>query len=249
MVISKSEPHKKGIPPLAGGSSVAGCVESGPATIKRRRSNVRSERTIEKILAATEEIILTSGAERISILNVCHAADIARGTFYRYFASQNELLDAFSQHTRESFHQDLFEAIGSIPDPDARFEAFIEHLNVYLASGKALRLLLVAPEYALTFFRRIFQDSVARFQSVLGIIFDAWEERLQVELDRDLLCEMLIRYLLSEMLVMTDTDRKALARRIGRFALALAGAAAVPQRSRPSLLPNGTTPTPDEVTP
>ena len=37
---------------------------------QRRRSNRRSQQTIDKILACTEEIILESGADRISILDL-----------------------------------------------------------------------------------------------------------------------------------------------------------------------------------
>lgn len=187
----------------------------------RRRSNRRSEQTIETILACTEKIVLESGADRISILDVCREADISRGTFYRYFASQDELLDAFSRHKRERFHKSLLEAVAAHSDPDARFEAVIQYLDHYLEHGKARRLLVVAPEYALGFFRRIFHDSIVRFQDVLGIVFDAWEVRLGIQIDRELVAEMLIRYVLSEQLVPSDGDRRSLTRRIGRMVEAL----------------------------
>jgi AcrR family transcriptional regulator len=188
---------------------------------RRRRSNRRSEQTIEKILSCTETIILETGAERISILDVCRAADISRGTFYRYFASQDELLDAFSRHNRERFHRALKEVVARHDDPDERFAAIIDYLDRYLQQGNARRLLIVAPEYALGFFRRIFHDAVVRFQDAMGIVFDAWESRLGIPLDRELIAEMLIRYVLSETLVPGDGDRKALPRRIGRIVDAL----------------------------
>lgn len=188
-----------------------------PEGVRRVRSNRRSEQTIANILAATENIVLESGAERISILDVCRAADVSRGTFYRYFASQDELLDAFSRHKRARFHVALAEAVESYQDPDERFAALIRYLDYYLEHGRARRLLVVAPEYALGFFRRIFHDSVVRFQDVLAVVFDAWEARMGIKLDRELVCELLIRYVLSEQLVPGDTDRKALPRRIGRM--------------------------------
>jgi AcrR family transcriptional regulator len=198
--------------------------------VRRRRSIRRSEQTIATILACTEEIVLESGAERISILDVCRAAGVSRGTFYRYFASQDELLDAFSRHKRERFHQALLEVVAPFNDPDERFDAVIRHLDQYLEAGKARRLLMVAPEYALGFFRRIFHDSVVRFQDVLGIVFDAWEARLGIQIDRELIAEMLIRYVLSEQLVPSDGDRKSLPRRIGRMVEALVVGA--PARAR-----------------
>jgi len=195
------------------------------APVRRRRSNRRSEQTIDNILAATEQIVLESGAERISILDVCNAAGISRGTFYRYFASQQELLDAFSRHKRERFHRSLLDATSKYDDPDERFAALVSYLEQYLEHGKSRRLLIVAPEYALGFFKRIFHDSVVRFQDVLGIVFDAWDERLGIKLDRELVCELLIRYVLSEQLVPGDSERKGLPRRIGRMVEALTGGA------------------------
>ncbi len=199
------EVTEKPVPPPASGG------------VRRVRSNRRSEQTIANILSATENIVLESGAERISILDVCRAADVSRGTFYRYFASQDELLDAFSRHKRERFHVALAEAVEPYQDPDERFAALVRYLDHYLEHGRARRLLVVAPEYAISFFRRIFHDSVVRFQDVLAVVFDAWDKRLGVKLDRELVCEMLIRYVLSEQLVPGDTDRKALPRRIGRM--------------------------------
>jgi AcrR family transcriptional regulator len=189
--------------------------------VRRRRSNRRSEQTIANILACTEHVVLESGAERISILDVCRAAEISRGTFYRYFASQEELLDAFSRHKRERFHRTLLEVVAPLADPDERFAAVVRYLDNYLEQGQARRLLLVAPEYALGFLRRIFHDSLVRFEDVLSIVFDAWEDRLGIQVDRELIAEMLIRYVLSEQLVPSDGDRKSVPRRIGRMVEAL----------------------------
>lgn len=205
-------------------------AETGPVGVRRGRSNRRSEQTIANILMVTENIVLKSGAERISILDVCREAGISRGTFYRYFASQDELLDAFARHKREQFHVTLAEAVQPYEDPDERFDALIRYLDHYLEHGRARRLLVAAPEYALGFFRRIFHDSVVRFQDVLGSVFDAWEARFGVKVDRELVCELLIRYVLSEQLVPGDADRKTLPRRIGRMVEALATGA--PPRAR-----------------
>lgn len=198
-----------------------------------RRGNRRSSQTIENIFACTEEILLQSGAERISILDVCRAADISRGTFYRYFASQEELLDAFSRHLRERFHRALHEAVDPHTDPDRRFAAIVAYLDNYLESGRARRLLLVAPEYAIGFFRRIFHDSTARFQDALGIVFDSWDLRYGIQVDRELMVEMLIRYVLSEQLVPSEGDRRSLPRRLARIGRLVDGLlAGSPARAR-----------------
>jgi hypothetical protein len=78
-------------------------------------------------------------------------------------------------------------------------------------------MLLVAPEYALKFFKRIFHDSVVRFQDLLGPVFDAWDESLDAKLDRELVCELIVRFMLSEHLIGDESERRAMPRRIGRL--------------------------------
>ncbi|MCY1212103.1 hypothetical protein D3C81_1889440 [compost metagenome] len=80
---------------------------------------------------------------------------------------------------------------------------------------------MVAPEYALGFFRRIFHDSIVRFQDLLGIVFDEWDARLGVKLDRELVCEMVIRYVLSEILVPEGSGRRLLPVRVRKLVAAL----------------------------
>jgi AcrR family transcriptional regulator len=200
------------------------------STPRRRRGNKRSEHTIGNIFTATEQVILQSGAERISILDVCKAAGVSRGTFYRYFASQEELLDAFSRHKRESFHTALAATLLPCTDPDERFATMLKFVDTYLDTGSSRRLLLVAPEFALAYFKRIFHDSVVRFQVLLAPVFDAWDARLKAKLDRELICELMVRFMLSENLVGEDSQRAAMPRRIARMVEALRFGGLVPVR-------------------
>lgn len=182
------------------------------AAAEPARRNRRSEATIARILAATETVVLSGGAERISILEVCQRAEVSRGTFYRYFSSQDELLDAFSRHKREGFHRAMLAATEGCKDPDQRFRALVEYLEAYVAHGQARSLLLAAPEYTLRFFKRIFNDSRVRLQDVLATVFDAWDARLGYSIDRELVCELLIRYVLSEQLVPHERASEGTAR-------------------------------------
>jgi AcrR family transcriptional regulator len=202
--------------------SKAGSASSIHRPARRKGGNRRSQATIANILNATEEIVLESGANRVAILDVCRAAGVSRGTFYRYFSSRDELLDEFVRHKRERFHRALVKATEPFEDPDERFAALLAYLDEYLEHGKARRLLVVAPEYAMGFFKRIFHDSIVRFEDVLRPVFDAWDERFGIRIDRELVCEMLIRYVLSEQLVPSGADRRSLPRRVGRLISAIA---------------------------
>ena len=230
---SKSAVEASGASPAAREArkrAAAPAPAPAPRPVRRRRRSGRSEATIAAILAAAENVVLRSGVHRVAILNVCKAAGISRGTFYRYFSAQDELLDALVRHKREGFHRGLIQATQTFSDPDKRFDAFIEHLETYLEHKhtQARQLLIVSPEFALGFFHRFFHDAVVRFQDVLEIVFDAWEARLDAKLDRELICELLIRYVLSEHLAPSGNDGRALPSRIRRLIATLTAGAAAP---------------------
>ena len=166
------------------------------------RRNRRAETTIASILAATEEMVLREGSERISVLDVCALAGVSRGTFYRYFASQEELLDAFARHKRSSFQQAMADAVAPYAEPTARFHALVRYLDDYAAHGQARLLLRAAPEYTLRLFGRLFNESLVRIDDLMRIVFDAWDRRLGIRTDRELICELLIRCVLSELVVL-----------------------------------------------
>jgi len=60
-----------------------------------------------------------------------------------------------------------------------------------------------------------------RVQDGLGIVFDDWDERLGVRLDRELICEMIIRYVLSEILVPEAAGRRLFPVRVKKLLGAL----------------------------
>jgi AcrR family transcriptional regulator len=161
----------------------------------------RAEATVAAILAATEQIVLREGSERISILDVCQLAGVSRGTFYRYFSSQDELLDAFARHKRASFQQAMADAVTPYAEPTARFHALVRYLDNYAAHGQARLLLGAAPEYTLRLFGRLFNESLVRIEELMRSVFDAWDARLSIRIDRELVCELMIRCVLSELVV------------------------------------------------
>ena len=222
---SKSKAEARAVPAAPRETRHRAVAATTKRPARRRRRNRRSEATVTAILSAAENVVLRSGVHRVAILNVCKAAGISRGTFYRYFSSQEELLDALVRHKREGFHKGLTEVTQGYSDPDERFEVFVEHLEKYLEHTQARQLLIVASEFALGFFQRFFHDAVVRFQDVLSIVFDAWEERLNAKLDRELICELLIRYVLSEHLAPSGNDRRAVPQRIKRLIVTLTSGA------------------------
>src|SRR5690606_16332681 len=85
-----------------------------------RRKERRSVATINRIMEVTEQLLLDADNEKLSILTICDAANISRGTFYRYFSSQEELLDLFTTFMRDKFYKTLVDAVELFDDPDEK---------------------------------------------------------------------------------------------------------------------------------
>jgi len=169
------------------------------------------------ILVAADTVITHSGMSRLSIREVCSVAKVAPGTFYRHFSSREDLLDVYTRYKREAFHESLHAAVASVTDPDQRFIAVLDHISRFLDKAITTQLLRMEPDYALEYLQNIFSDSAIRFQELLRESFDQWELRLGIKLDRPLLCELLMRYVVSERMVPSQQSGKRMAKRIARM--------------------------------
>lgn len=83
---------------------------------RRRRANTET-----KIIHAAVEIFAERGPDAPVIEDFIKAAGIARGTFYNYFKSTDELLHATSTWLSEEMMMQIETEIGSLKDPATRF--------------------------------------------------------------------------------------------------------------------------------
>jgi AcrR family transcriptional regulator len=72
-----------------------------PATIRQPADTVgpRAQRTIERIIDATREVLLTRGYAGTSIDEIARLAGISRASFYTYFPSKRDALLAVGAHS------------------------------------------------------------------------------------------------------------------------------------------------------
>jgi AcrR family transcriptional regulator len=174
-----------------------------------RREDPRAARTIDNILGAAVAILLDRGASKLSASDVCDKAGVSRATFYRYFASKEELLKAVSIHLRDQTDQDLAQGLAGSDDPHRRWEAFLDSPDT--TTPQAASLLKMEPTFVLDYLKASFDYNKTRLTQALEPVFDAWEAELGGVLNRDLLAELIVRYAQSEMLTPSGRSRRALA--------------------------------------
>ncbi|ETB34934.1 TetR family transcriptional regulator [Mycobacterium avium subsp. hominissuis 10-5606] len=129
----------------------------------------RSDKTVEKIMVGTMKAISRQGTYKLSVSDICEASGVARGTFYRYFTSKDDVLAALGAHFEDGVAEAFSAAIEVNPDPAVRVQVVLDTIIAYrTASGDFTRMLDVAPEFTLAFIRDTFPKLVDAVTTALG---------------------------------------------------------------------------------
>ncbi|AOI39936.1 TetR/AcrR family transcriptional regulator [Burkholderia oklahomensis] len=97
--------------------------QGAPKTPRTKPAEVR----LEELMAAAERLFLAQGVEATTINEIVELAEVAKGTFYHYFASKNELLEAMGQRYTAQYLSRLEEAVDACSADDwlGRLRAWI----------------------------------------------------------------------------------------------------------------------------
>jgi AcrR family transcriptional regulator len=110
--------------------------------------------TRRRILAATAEVLGRNGKTKLSLSEVATQARVSRPTLYRWFASKEELLSAFSQYERQIFDSGLAKATAGLKGVD-RLDAALRFIVEYQHSYSGVRMVDVEPEHVIAQFSRV----------------------------------------------------------------------------------------------
>lgn len=104
--------------------------------------------TSERILAATAEVLGRSGTTKLSLSDVAIEAGVSRPTLYRWFASKQDLLDAFVVWERKFYERAVTKAAAGLP-PEEHLDAALRVIASYQRSYPGLRMVDIEPEYVI----------------------------------------------------------------------------------------------------
>ncbi|MEY2771201.1 MAG: hypothetical protein RIQ38_1620 [Pseudomonadota bacterium] len=88
-----------------------------PEDHRVRTGALRREQTRRKLLAAAMQVFATKGTDAPLIDDFIAAAGVARGTFYNYFNTTQELLDAVTSELSDAILAEIDKVVLQIPDP------------------------------------------------------------------------------------------------------------------------------------
>lgn len=104
--------------------------------------------TRRRILAATAEVLGRSGQTKLSLSEVALQAGVSRPTLYRWFASKQELLDAFGRYERDMFDSGISSATVGLRGAE-KLDAALRFIVEYQQSYSGVRLIDIEPEIAI----------------------------------------------------------------------------------------------------
>lgn len=107
-----------------------------------------------RILAATAEVLGRNGKTKLSLSDVAARAGVSRPTLYRWFASKEELLSAFSYYERQIFDSGLVKATAGLKGVD-KLDAVLRFIVEYQHSYSGVRMVDVEPEHTIAEFARV----------------------------------------------------------------------------------------------
>lgn len=129
----------------------------------------RADKTMRKILVGAMNALSRQGTHKLSVSDICESSGVARGTFYRYFSSREDVLVALREHFKEGVAESLATAIKCQPDPAVRVQVVLDTIiDPRAAGGDWNQLFEVAPAFTLAFIRDTFPNLVDVLAEALG---------------------------------------------------------------------------------
>jgi AcrR family transcriptional regulator len=122
--------------------------------------------TRQRILAATAEVLGRSGTTKLSLSEVAAQAGVSRPTLYRWFASKQELLSAFSRYERHSFESGLAKATAGLKGVE-RLDAALRFIVEWQYSYSGVRMVDVEPEHVIGQVSRVIPEMREGLQRLL----------------------------------------------------------------------------------
>ena len=158
-----------------------------------------TNKKIEQILNAAEEVMSEKGLQNSSIAEIAERAGVTDSLIYNYFNGKEDLLFSIPERRmREILKTYLFEQLQGIPDPVNKLSKMIwSHLHYNDTYPEYVRLLLLECRSNRNFYRHKAYTLIRKYAGVmLGILQDGtkkgvFRDNLNIRLVRDIILGLL----------------------------------------------------------
>lgn len=163
--------------------------------------NAKLPPSIVKIMEGALKAIGGRGTRRLSMSDICNAAEISRGTLYRYFSTKEDVLAAVSEFVSSNFENGIREAAETTSEPMERFHAVMRFFAEYTNDHTPDRIFEIETSFYIDFFRSHFDRHKIAVRAALNLTFDYLDMLADGPIDRDGVAEALVRMQLSILII------------------------------------------------
>jgi len=118
-------------------------AETTPVNFRTRTGQARRARTRAKILSAAFELFDKRGVDQVTVEDVRERAGLARGSFYNYFLTYEEMLKALASDLARQINSEQSERFESIPNMAERIWSHVRYAILRAASDRSCTEILV----------------------------------------------------------------------------------------------------------
>jgi AcrR family transcriptional regulator len=116
---------------------------AAPVDFRTRTGQARRARTRSKILSAAFELFDKRGVDRVTVEDVRERAGLARGSFYNYFITYEEMLKALASDLAQQINREQSERFESVPNVAERIWSHVRYAILRAGSDRSCTEILV----------------------------------------------------------------------------------------------------------
>lgn len=128
----------------------------------------------KELIDIAGEFFFTKGFSKTSIQNIIDKADIAKGTFYHYFKSKDDILDAMTRNYVKGLYKKSFAILEMDMDATSKLNYFFQEVQGWkMGNMKLMKVLMkvLMSDHNLVLRNRILQHTINETSPIyLGII-------------------------------------------------------------------------------
>jgi AcrR family transcriptional regulator len=118
-------------------------AEAAPVDFRTRTGQARRARTRSKILSAAFELFDKHGVDRVTVEDVRERAGLARGSFYNYFLTYEEMLKALAADIARQINIEQSAKFETLPNMAERIWSHLRYAILRAASDRSCTEILV----------------------------------------------------------------------------------------------------------
>lgn len=142
------------------------------------------EDMVNRILSATEVVVVKEGLQNLSMRNIAKQAGIASGTLYLYFKTKEDLLHALGSQVLACYHSYMNADFNPEIELFTQYQSLVKKKWLFLTE----RLELVKQFQAVIGIDELLQDTIADQNSFWNrLIFEGKKQKLIADLPNELL--------------------------------------------------------------